>query len=279
MSTDLKKIQKTIEENVLSRINGMQESEGLELPKNYSFTNAIKGAWLYIQSVKDKNDKPALDVCTTTSICNSMFEMVIKGLSVIKKQCYFVVYGTELTCQVSYFGNYTMAKRECNVVDAYGQVVYNGDKPGFKYETDLETGVIKILSHTQDIDNIDMNEIAGAYATVVFSDGRKKVIVMSMKQIKENWLFGKAKGNSPAHKRTPDQMAIRTVINRALKIELNSANDEYLGLEEKNTAENQEERKIETIEIEASNPDVVEEIQEEKQVEEKADKKTKTPPF
>lgn len=49
-----------------------------------------------------------------------------------------------------------------------------------------------------------------------------------MSQIKAAWRQGPTKGESPAHKNFPDQMAIKTVINRALKIDINSSDDSAL---------------------------------------------------
>lgn len=46
-----------------------------------------------------------------------------------------------------------------------------------------------------------------------------------MDQIKQAWQMGAAKGASKAHKNFPDQMAIKTVMNRALKLEVSSTSD------------------------------------------------------
>lgn len=270
-------VEKDISKEVLDKINKYEEYGEILLPKNYSAENALKAAWLYIQDLKDKNDKPALSVSTRASVATALFKMASKGLSVIKKQCYFVVYGDKLTYTDSYFGAIAIAKRTAGLVDWNGSVVYEGDSKNFKYEVDLDTGAKKIIAHPQDIKNIDVNKITGAYAIAIFEDGRKKTEVMSMVQIRESWSFGFARGNSKAHKKTPDQMAIRTVINRLLKPEINSTDDSDLDINREGQKEDTQ--PVETIEIEASKPEVVEEIQEEKQVEEKADKKTKTPPF
>src|SRR5690606_9314003 len=44
-------------------------------------------------------------------------------------------------------------------------------------------------------------------------------------QIHTSWQMGGSKGNSPAHKNFPDQMAEKTVIARALKIATGSSDD------------------------------------------------------
>ena len=271
--------QKSIADKVMIKVNQLQDTGGLNIPKNYSTENALKGAWLYLQSVIDRDKKPVLEVCTKDSIANALFEMVIDGLSVVKKQCYFIAYKDKLECQKSYFGNLALAKRACAVKEVNGAVIYEGDRKGFKYEVDLTTGRKTLISHDPNFDSIDNNKIAGAYAIVIYEDGTNNMEIMSMKDIRTAWNQGAAKGNSPAHKNFPDQMAIKTVMNRSVKIALASSDDKHLGLQEKASTDQSEAREIETIEIEAGKPEVAEEIQEEKPVEEKADKKTKTPQF
>ena len=64
----------------------MTEAGQLQLPQGYHAGNAVRAAWLYLQEVKDKNYKPALEVCTQNSIANCLLEMIIKGLNIAKKQ-------------------------------------------------------------------------------------------------------------------------------------------------------------------------------------------------
>lgn len=286
MNTQIEKKQKNIADNVLARVNQMEKLGGLNIPKDYSAENALKGAWLYLQSAQDKNKKPVLDVCDKISVANALFEMVIDGLSVVKNQCYFIAYGDKLQCQKSYFGNLALAKRACGVKEVNGAVIYEGDKKGFKYEVNLTTGRKTLISHYPNFDSIDNNKIAGAYAIVIYDDGTNNMEIMSMKDIRTAWNQGAAKGNSPAHKNFPDQMAIKTVMNRAIKIALASSNDKHLGLDEKEKqVESNEDREIEVIEIE-SKEEIIESLpenQDEKPTEEKpteeTQSKSKTPDF
>jgi len=71
---------------------------------------------------------------------------------------------------------------------------------------------------------------------------------MTMKDIRTAWNQGATKGNSPAHKNFPDQMAIRTVMNRAIKIEVASSNDSHLDFDESNKHEDVNPIEIEQIE-------------------------------
>ena len=94
-------VQKDVVDTVLSKIKDFEEAGELKLPANYSAANALKSAWLILQETKDRNDKPALVVCTKESVANALLDMVVQGLSPMKKQCYFIVYGSKLTLQRS----------------------------------------------------------------------------------------------------------------------------------------------------------------------------------
>jgi recombination protein RecT len=76
--------------------------------------------------------------------------------------------------------------------------------------------------------DIDMNKIVGAYATIQLSDGSTHVEIMNMNQIRQAWMQGATKGQSPAHKNFPDQMAIKTVISRGCKLFISSSDDSGL---------------------------------------------------
>ena len=57
-----------------------------------------------------------------------------------------------------------------------------------------------------------------------------------MQQIKDSWNQGAMKGNSPAHKLFPDQMAEKTVINRACKLIIRTSDDAILSPDEEEEA-------------------------------------------
>lgn len=224
--TEIKKFEEKTVDSVLNRIAEFTTSGELRLPPNYSVENAVRSAWLVLQDVTDHDKKPALEVCTKESIANAFLEMVIKGLSVVKKQGYLIVYGKKLEFEESYIGTIAIAKRDAGIEEVNGVVIYKGDV--FEYEINSETGRKKITKHIQKLENINPDHIIGAYAIVNFKDGTFDTEVMTMSQIRLAWVQGNAKGNSPAHKNFPDQMAIKTVIGRALKIKIGSSDDSEL---------------------------------------------------
>lgn len=215
----------------LEHLQSLNEQGNLDLPKDYSMENAIKGASLKLQMLEDKNKRPAIEVCTPTSIVNAMMAMVIDGLSVWKQQGYFIVYGDKLNWQPDYRGHILLAKRHADVKEVNAQVIYSEDK--FTYNVDVTTGRQKLIAHETALENQDINKIKGAYAVVVFNDGTTQLTVMTMPQIKKAWLQGFGGGNTGAHQNFTDEMCKKTVINRATKVLIGSSDDSEVGEEDK----------------------------------------------
>jgi recombination protein RecT len=214
---------KVITNQVLAKINTFQQNGELTLPSSYSPENALKSAWLILQETVDLNKKPVLEACTKVSIANCLLDMVVQGLSPVKKQCYFIAYGNKLQLSRSYLGAIAVAKRVGNVKEVRANCIFDGDD--FDYEIDVNTGRLKILKHKPSLENINLSKIKGAYAIVIYNDDSTSVEIMNMEQIKSAWNQGKAKGNSLAHQNFSDEMAKKSVINRALKIVIGSSDD------------------------------------------------------
>lgn len=218
--------QKDVVDSVLAKITKFEETGELKLPANYSAANSLKSAWLILQETVDRNNRPALEVCSKESIANSLLDMVVQGLSPMKKQCYFIVYGSKLQLLRSYLGTLAIAKRVGGVKVAAANCVYEGDK--FVFAIEPETGLKRIVEHTQTLDNLDINKVKGAYAVLGLDDGRIVVEIMNINQIKQAWMQGATKGASPAHKNFSDEMAKKTVIGRACKLLIGMSDDAAL---------------------------------------------------
>lgn len=220
-----------IVDSTLQRIEAMQAAGELIIPKDYSAPNALKSAWLILQDVKDMNKQPVLQSCTKESIAYALLNMVVQGLNPMKRQCSFIAYGNKLTLQREYQGSIAIAKR-AGLKSIAANAIFKGDV--FKWEIDKETGRKTILNHEQSFENYG-GEVIGAYAIVEMESGEKNLEIMSMNQIKQAWNQGATKGQSPAHKNFPDQMACKTVINRAVKTIINSSDDAALFEEDEPT--------------------------------------------
>ncbi|WP_339148367.1 RecT family recombinase [Sutcliffiella sp. BMC8] len=213
-------IQKDITDDVNKSLTRLQD-DGLVLPPNYNASNALKSAFFKMQEVKDKTGKPALEVCTRESIANSLLDMVTQGLSPAKTQCYFIIYGNQLQLNRSYFGTQAVLKRLSNVKDIWANVIFEGDV--FDYE--VAGGREKLLKHETKFLNRD-NEILGAYTVVKTNDDEELLTVMTRKEIDASW--GQSKTSQGVHKKFPQEMAKRTVINRAAKAFINTSDDSDL---------------------------------------------------
>lgn len=227
MANEVKtQLQKDMTDQVLGRINQLKEIDALVLPGDYVPGNALKAAWLMLPTVLDKDKNRAIDVCTPESIQNALFDMCVRGLNPSKAQGYFIVSAKELRWQNSYFGNQALAKRVGGLKRIKGTIIY--EKDIFTYEIDPETARVKVIEHKQELENIDIKKIRGAYATYELVDGTKEVVPMTIDQIKESWNMGPMKGQSPAHLKFTDEMAKKSVINRACKYLINTSSDSAL---------------------------------------------------
>src|SRR5690625_3868999 len=153
-------IQKDITDDVNKSLTSLQD-DGLVLPPNYNASNALKSAFFRLQEVKDRNQRPALEVCSRESIANALLDMVTQGLSPAKTQCYFIVYGTQLQLNRSYFGTQAVLKRLTNVKDIWANVIFKDDV----FDNEIVGGREKLLKHDTNFLNRD-KEILGAYAVV-----------------------------------------------------------------------------------------------------------------
>lgn len=194
----------------------LQEKEkyGLTFPKGYNYSNELMGAYLILKETTDNNKKCVLESCSQASIANTLMDMVTLGLSMQKKQCYPVAYGGKLQCQVSVYGN-TCVARNFGLKNIDAMCIYEGDV--FSYH--IENARIVVDKHEQDFLHINKDKIIGAYAIVTMNDGSQYVELMNMDMIKQAWKqgFGYKDGGNGTHQKFTDQMAMKTVKNRALK--------------------------------------------------------------
>jgi len=223
--TPAKRNAKEITTDVLRAIEQLQGNGELRLPDGYSAENALKSAQLFLADMV-VSGKSVFEACTPASIANSLLKMVVQGLSVAKNQCYFIPYGNQLGYQRSYNGSVALAKRVAGVTKVVPVIIYEGDD--FEFGIDLETGIRKVTKHETEFANIDNGKIKGAYAVVHYADGSKTTEIMTISEIEQSWQQGATKGNSPAHKNFRQEMAKKTVINRACKEPIATSDDAHL---------------------------------------------------
>lgn len=259
-NTSTSAVEKSVVDIVSEKISVFLKSGQLDLPKNYSVDNALKSAYLILNTVKDKNDKPVMvdgkltGIVTKASIANAVLDMVVQGLNPSKKQCYFIVYGSTIVCQRSYFGSMAVAQWVNPTIKDWGfNVVYEGDT--FKYG--ILNGKASVVEHAQELENIDKAKIIAAYAMALDKDGQPiKTEIMTIDEIHKAWSMSKMKpiddkGDvipTSTHGKFSRDMALKTVINKVAKFIINASSDNALLLERINR--NEELADVATIQAE-----------------------------
>lgn len=207
--------------------------------------NALKSAFFELTNNSGGNllQLAANNPETKTSISNALLDMVIQGLSPAKKQCYFIKYGNKVQLMRSYFGTMAVLDRVTGGAEITPVVVREGDV----FEIAMDGPDLVVAKHETSFENLD-NDIKAAYVVIKLANGKEVTTVMTKKQIDKSWSKAKTKN---VQNDFPEEMAKRTVINRAAKYLINTSNDNDLFVQAaKDTLENEFERKDVTPERE-----------------------------
>ena len=220
-------------DQVIARVEELNKV-GFVMPKDYLYVNAIKASMLVLQELKDKNGKPALEVCTPTSVASALFEMAIKGLDVSKKTAYFICRGDKLCLHESYFGKALQVKRIYPNFDPHPVVIHEGDE--FVYTIDPETGYKKLVKHEQKLENLD-KDFVGAYMYLPTANGGQDLYIMSKRQILTAWSKSSSREQA-THKAFSEKMVSKTIVNSGCNMIINSTPDlAYASNEDENGEE------------------------------------------
>ncbi|MGN5468209.1 recombinase RecT, partial [Lactiplantibacillus plantarum] len=111
-------------------------------------------------------------------------------------------------------------KRLSNVKDIQAQVVHKDDT----FKIGGENGVLVVKEFEPSFENLD-KPIIGAFAWIEDINGNRTYTVMTKKEIDTSWSHAKTK---KVQNEFPEEMAKRTVINRAAKFYINSSSDNDL---------------------------------------------------
>lgn len=205
--------QQLVANSVTKDFQDLVEAQGFKVPDGYHVANALQEAVATLPTVKGITNVSA------DSIKKTLFDMVVQGLSPAKTQVYFIAYGNQLQMQRSYFGTQQVLKRLKDIKDIQAYVVRKDEEFDVDYD---ENGGLIVKAHHTDFMKLD-NEIVGAYAVITKADREKQFEVMTKKQIDTSW--GQARSTN-VHKKFPEEMAKRTVINRAAKNIINTSGDD-----------------------------------------------------
>ena len=123
-----------------------------------------------------------------------------------------------MTFMPSYFGNILQVRRLYPNWSPVAHTVREGDE--FEYTINPENGKMKLVKHTQKLENLDKDFI-GAYMYLPCADGEPELYVMTRKQILAAWSKSSNQSLS-VHKQFDEKMALRTIINSGCKKVINS---------------------------------------------------------
>lgn len=203
---------------VSNQIIEMQQHQGLSLPQNYSVGNALNAAWLILDD--SSAGQSILQKCDRGTVAKALLDMAIQGLSPAKNQCYFIPYGKTCTLTRSYMGSMAVVKRLHGVKNIEAYVVRQGND----FEVGADGDQIVVTKWQVHVDDLD-KPITHAVCVIEKDDGTKSFTIMTKKQIDVSWSHART---TKVQKEYPDEMAKRTVINRAAKLFINTSDDSDL---------------------------------------------------
>lgn len=216
--------QNAIVTRVAEKVQNMVENNQINIPENYSIVNAVQAAYFKLTEVDFKNKTSLIESATMESVAFSLQDMAIQALSVAKKQGYFIVYGDKMQFVRSYHGTQAVIKRMGGVKDIWANVIWKGETFEVVYN---DRGQLAFKAHKVDWKAATGNkdDIEGAYCIVERDDGIQFLTVMTMEEIKTSWSQSSMK---TVQDKYPQEMAKRTVINRAAKAFINTSDDSDL---------------------------------------------------
>lgn len=216
--------QNAIVTQVAKKVQSMVENNQINIPANYSIVNAVQAAYFKLTEVDFKKKTALIDTATTESVAFSLQDMAIQALSVAKNQGYFIVYGDKMQFTRSYHGTQAVIKRMSGVKDIWANVIWKGETFDVEYN---ERGQLAFKAHQVDWKAATGNkdDIEGAYCIIERDDGVQFLTVMTMDEIKTSW---SQSSMATVQNKYPQEMAKRTVINRASKAFINTSDDSDL---------------------------------------------------
>lgn len=205
---------------VAQRVSEMADMGQIDLPHNYSAENALQAAFFKLTEIDFKTKVALIDKVSIESVAFALQDMAVQGLSVAKNQGYFIPYGDKLQFQRSYHGTKAIIKRLNGVKDIWAEVVWQGEE----LEIEVVRGKKVLKNHKVNwmAQSGKKEDILGAYAIIENEEGEQYLEIMTMAEIEVAW---STSSNKSVQNKYPQEMAKRTVINRAAKHFINTSDD------------------------------------------------------
>lgn len=206
---------------MINTITEYKNTNQLDFPSGFPIGSAIKNAWIELSDTKYSG-------CSQQSVAHSLIKMCTLGLNPARNQCYFIKMGNKCVMLPSYFGKITALKRIDGVIDVVSDVIYEGTE----YELSVnEFGMeeIKIIKPCP-LKDRNKDKIVGAWACIYLDDKKfmykKYFSIMRIDEIRDVWSMGSSGGKSKAHINFTNEMAKKSVINRCIKMFVNTLTDD-----------------------------------------------------
>lgn len=207
------------QQGIVDFANDYVRKNNIILGQGYDLPKAMNSLYLNLLQVKDKNQRPALEVCSEVTIREAVMDCVNKELNVSKAQGYYIVYGDKLQFQPSYFGLSKMA-RDLAGVNIMSNVIREGE------EADVESRIdgSLVVRHKPSIKCLN-NKIIAVYAVATdVSSGRVvNSDIMSVEEAKKS--LAKSKTGGSVAKEFEHEMLRKVVERRLAKHFINKSDD------------------------------------------------------
>lgn len=207
------------QQGIVDFANEYIKKNNIIVSQKYDLPKAMNSLYLNLIQVKDKDNRPALEVCSEVSIREAVMECVNKELNVSKSQGYYIVYKDKLQFQPSYFGLAKMA-RDYAGVNIMSNVIRDGE------DADVESRIdgSLVVHHKPSIKCLN-NKIVAVYAVATdVSSGRVvNSDIMSTEEAKKS--LAKSKTGGSVAKEFEHEMLRKVVERRLAKHFINKSSD------------------------------------------------------
>ena len=201
MAEEKKEVALTFSEYMTVELNNVNEA----LPKDFNKARFVQNAIAVI------NDTPGLQKMGAEKLKAGLLKGAFLGLDFFNKEAHLIPYGNTLQFIPDFRGSRKLVKKysikPVDDVDAF--LIREGDE--FKL-TNIG-GVQSFIFNPIPLNN---GKIIGAFAYVLFADGKVKMQEMNLKELEATRNQSKAK-NSPAWQNFTGEMYKKTVLHRLCK--------------------------------------------------------------
>lgn len=191
---------------VKKNLSDLIEKNAKALPKTFNETRFLQNCLTVL------NDTDKIEECNPVSVARTMIKGAYLGLDFFNKECYAIPYKGELQFQTDYKGERKLSFMYAvkTIKEIYAKIVREGDD----FEAVIHEG--KQVINFRPVQFSDKPPV-GCFAVVYYEDGSMAYDVMSIAEIEKTRKDYSKCPDSPAWKKSPEEMYKKTVLRRLLK--------------------------------------------------------------